>query len=370
MQESFKIKSSSGDYNISLGLNLLEYFLKSHHEALILIDRNLKDCVANQSNKLIIVDAVESSKSLENLPNILLELRKLGANRKTHLLAIGGGIIQDIATFAASVYMRGVKWSYFPTTLLGMVDSCIGGKSSINLAGYKNLIGNFYPPIDILIDLNFIETLPREQIAGGLLEAVKICFAKQDDSFEKFISLNPNTSLNSTNAHTVVSMSLKTKKWFIEVDEFDQNERLLLNYGHTFGHAIEAGTDYAISHGVAVGMGMIIANHFALITNQITNKGITKINQMNNYIIELIGKNLENVMLKPPLLNIVDIFEKFKSDKKHYKEAYRVIVPDHNGMLLIKEISINQESKKLITSAYIDGLAFIGYENVKQDLKS
>lgn len=367
MQESFKIKSSSGDYDISLGLNLLDVFLKNHEDVLILIDLNLKGDDINQFKKLITIDANESAKSLENIPKILLEMKKLGANRKTHLLAIGGGIIQDIATFVASIYMRGIKWTYFPTTLLGMVDSCIGGKSSINLAGYKNLIGNFYPPKDIVIDLNFIETLPREQIAGGLLEAVKICFAKQDDSFKKFISLNPRTSLNLTDAHHVISLSLKTKKWFIEIDEFDQKERLLLNYGHTFGHAIEAGTNYAISHGVAVGMGMLIANHFAIITNNISNNGIKKINKLNDYIIQVVGRNLENIMTNNPLLNIVDILDKFESDKKHFKDAYRVIVPDHDGSLLIQEIPISQESKALITSAYINGLASLGYQNVMLD---
>ena len=368
MQESFKIKSSSGGYDISLGSNLLEFFLKNHPDTFILIDRNLKGCVPNQFKKVIVIDAFESSKSIENLPNILLEMRKLGANRKTHLLAIGGGIIQDIATFAASVYMRGIKWTYFPTTLLGMVDSCIGGKSSINLAGYKNLIGNFYPPTDIVIDLNFIKTLPKEEIAGGLLEAVKICFARQGDTFEKFISLNPKVSLDLNDTQKVVSMSLKTKKWFIEIDEYDQNERLLLNYGHTFGHAIEAGTNYAISHGIAVGIGMIIANHFALLTNKISNKGLKRLNQLNDYIIDLVGRNLENIMKKAPSLKINDILEKFESDKKHYKDAYRIIVPDHIGNLLIQEIPINQESKALIYSAYIDGLASIGYQSVKQGL--
>lgn len=370
MQESFKIKSGLGDYDISLGVNLLESFLKNHQDTLILIDQNLKHCVTKQFKMLIVMDASESSKSLENIPNILLKMRQLGANRKTHLLAIGGGIIQDVATFAASVFMRGIKWTYFPTTLLGMVDSCIGGKSSINLAGYKNLIGNFYPPLDIIIDLNFLKTLPKEQIAGGLLEAVKICFARQGDSFEKFISLNSSVSIDLNDAHKIVSVSLKTKKWFIEIDEYDQNERLLLNYGHTFGHAIEAASNYAISHGVAVGMGMIIANHFALITNKMSNKGIKKINQLNNYIVELIGINLENIMTKVPLLNMVDILEKFDSDKKHYKDAYRVIVPNHDGSLLIKEIPINQESKALITSAYIGGLTSMGYQNIKRDLNS
>lgn len=365
MHESFKINSSSGDYDISLGLNLLEDFLKNHQDTIILIDQNLKVGVNNQFKKLIIIDAVESSKSLENIPNILLEMRQLGANRKTHLLAIGGGIIQDVVTFVASVYMRGIKWTYFPTTLLGMVDSCIGGKSSINLNGYKNLIGNFYPPINIVIDFNFIKTLPKEQIAGGLLEAVKICFAKHGDSFENFMSLNPSASINLTDAHNVVSMSLKTKKWFIEIDEYDQNERLLLNYGHTFGHAIEAGSNYAISHGVAVGMGMIIANHFALITNKLSNEGIKRINKLNDYIVELIGINLGNIMTKAPLLKMIDILEKFESDKKHYKDTYRLIVPDHNGSLLIQEIPINQESKALITSAYIEGLTSMGYQNIK-----
>lgn len=178
MPASFDIASASGSYRVTVGTGLLADALRTHAEAIILIDERLAHVLPADAARVIRVAATEDNKSLEQSAPIITRLRKLGANRRTHLLAIGGGIIQDISAFAASIYMRGIPWSYLPTTLLGMVDSCIGGKSSINVYGYKNLIGNFYPPAEIVIDLDFLKSLNVDQMVGGLCEAAKICYAR------------------------------------------------------------------------------------------------------------------------------------------------------------------------------------------------
>ena len=190
-------------------------------------------------------------------------MRELGANRATHLIAIGGGVIQDIVTFCASVYMRGLRWTYMPTTFLSMADSCIGGKSSINVMGYKNLVGNFYPPSQVLIDVDFVDTLDAEKVVGGLFEAAKICYARSYGEFAAYLAEHPASKMSLDVAHVVIVRALRTKKWFIEIDEFDKKERLLLNFGHTFGHAIEAGGDFSVPHGIAVGLGMLVAIKYA-----------------------------------------------------------------------------------------------------------
>ena len=366
MLESFSIKSTSGAYQVTLGRSLLQNLINKHPDSIFLIDQKLIKHFNLDFKKRILVDALEKNKSLEQIPNILIKMKKLDANRKTHLIAIGGGIVQDIGTFVSSIYMRGISWTYLPSTLLGMVDSCIGGKSSINLEGYKNLIGNFYPPKDIMVDLDFLNSLEADQVVGGLLEAVKICFARGDREFMSYINLNVNLPLSKNKEELVVSLSLKTKKWFIEKDEFDQKERLLLNYGHTFGHALEAGTNFAISHGVAVGIGMIVANRFSSKLNKFNNKGKTKINFLNNYIIGLLGKNLRNVLKKPPEIYIDDILVKFESDKKHINECYRVIIPNSAGALYLNELPINLDTKELIKQSYIEGLKSISYSNVNK----
>ena len=125
------------------------------------------------SPKPIFIEATEMEKSLDRAPALIERMRAGGVNRRTLLVAVGGGVIQDISAFVASVYMRGLTWSYVPTTVLAMVDSCIGGKSSINVGPYKNLVGTFHPPQQIHIDPALAETLPRDQFASGLIEAAK-----------------------------------------------------------------------------------------------------------------------------------------------------------------------------------------------------
>lgn len=366
MPESFSINSSSGIYQVKIGKGLINDLIKKNQDNIFLIDSKLEKFLGNDCKKIILIDAIEESKSLESIPKILLNLKKLGANRKTHLIAIGGGVIQDIATFVASIFMRGISWSYLPSTLLGMVDSCIGGKSSINLKGYKNLIGNFYPPKDILIDLVFIKSLEPDQIIGGLLEAVKICYAKGSKEFLNYINIDPKFPLTISKAQNIIFLSLKTKKWFIEKDEFDQKERLLLNYGHTFGHALEGATNFAISHGVAVGIGMIVANIFSLKMNNYKKNELTQINALTDHIIKLLGKNLINVSKKMPEIFIKDIIEKFDSDKKHISGFYRVIIPNKKGALYLSEYPINLETKKIILHSYVEGLKSVKYNAVVQ----
>ncbi|MBL8506683.1 MAG: 3-dehydroquinate synthase, partial [Methylobacillus glycogenes] len=274
MQESFEINSASGSYEIVVGSGLLNDIVQAHPDAIFLVDERLKGCLpVDRGLKIILLQAVENNKSLEAMPEVILKMREAGANRGTHLVAIGGGIIQDIATFVASIYMRGLAWTYMPTTFLGMVDSCIGGKSSVNVHNYKNLVGNFHPPKSVHIDLDFLKTLSAEMVVGGLYEAAKICYARSYEKFGEYLAEQPQYPLSSEQAHNIILHSLKTKKWFIEIDEFDQKERLLLNYGHTFGHAIEAGTNFGISHGIAVGIGMVVAVEYAKANGQLTAAG-------------------------------------------------------------------------------------------------
>ena len=135
--------------------------------------------------------------------------------------------------------MRGIAWSYMPTTVLAMVDSCVGGKSSINVGPYKNLVGTFHPPKQIDIDPLLATTLASEQIAAGLIEAAKICFCRGPASFAEYLGQEPGVGMGTQALEHVILTSLLAKKHFIEIDEFDKKERLLLNFGHTFGHAIE-----------------------------------------------------------------------------------------------------------------------------------
>jgi 3-dehydroquinate synthase len=363
MQESFEILSSTGNYTVIAGTDLLVQVIAQYSDAIFMVDERLESVLPASITKRILIKANENTKSLEFMPEVILKMREAGANRTSHLVAIGGGVIQDIATFTASTYMRGIQWTYMPTTFLGMTDSCIGGKSSINVLGYKNLIGNFYPPVDILIDMTFINTLNEEQVVGGLFEAAKICYARGYQQFLEYLNESPAFPMSPENAQRLIVHVLKTKKWFIETDEFDQNERLLLNFGHTFGHALEAGTNFGITHGIAVGIGMVAAVEYAKIAALLSPTGISRAEHLIAHVKSMLGDDLKNVMANPPEIDLALVLEKFNNDKKHRTEFYRMVVPKEDGELELISQTKTDAILNRIRLAYQQGLSEIGYLN-------
>jgi 3-dehydroquinate synthase len=352
MPESFDINSSSGSYSVKIEANALNVLKQSYPTAFYIIDSKLAPHLSINSNHSLVIDATEENKSLEAIAQYVIELREKKVHRKTHLIAIGGGVIQDIATFLASIYMRGLKWTYLPTTLLGMVDSCIGGKSSINVSGYKNLVGNFYPPGEIAIDLGFTATLDEEAIVAGLCEAAKICYAYSEDVFDTYLAgISSNGELRGNVTESLVFQSLMSKKWFIEIDEFDQKERLLLNFGHTFGHALEGASNYGISHGIGVGIGMLVAIQYSKNHQLLDPKGLVAIGRLSTHIEDLLAniKSLQSVIKQ---LSTDDIMKKFESDKKHLADQYRVVVPTGSGRLALQLIEKSTQSQLNIVNAF------------------
>ena len=327
---NLEIFSSNLSYKINISKDLISNIPSN---SIVIADDNLKKFFPDNS-KVIFIHSVEQNKTLKSCEDLILSLSKLGLKKSDSVVAVGGGLIQDLATLTTSIYMRGVKWHYFPTTLMAMADSCIGGKSSINVLDKKNIVGNFYPPHSVEIDLTFLSTLAPEAIASGLCEAIKICFAKGESDFVDFCSINQNVSSyqeDLPNLGSLIYKSLNSKKWFVEIDEFDQKERKLLNFGHTFGHALESATNFEIPHGVAIGIGMLMAlKHESSVIGKLE--------------IQL-EKELQRI-LKPITLSIkswlVNFDEnKFKSaflsDKKHSNEMIRLILPQ-NGQLVLTEV--------------------------------
>lgn len=362
MPKSFDVSASTGKYRVEIGQGLLLHTLAKYPDAIIICDSNLSAYLPTLPHDPIFVEAIESNKSLEAAPAIIVGLRQRNANRNTHLVVIGGGIIQDISTLAASIYMRGISWTYLPSTLLGMVDSCIGGKSSINVGGYKNLVGNFYPPREIFIDTAFIETLNAEMVVGGLYEAAKICYARSFEDFKEYLDKRPCYPMASSNAEDVILKSLITKKWFIEIDEFDNKERLLLNFGHTFGHAMEAATNFGVSHGIAVGVGMLIAINYATRRGDLTSVGIERTAELASHLRAMLGYGDALVVSSPPTISIKTTLEKFRHDKKHRADGYRVVLPQADGGLQLTAEPPSEEVHAAIAAAYRDALSTIGWK--------
>lgn len=312
----------------------------------LLVDSFFRDRLFFPASVPVIwVEASESAKDIDAIAPIFVALRDAGFSRGSHLTAIGGGVVQDIATFVASLYMRGIAWNYVPTTLLGMADSCLGGKSSINVGPYKNLIGNFHPPCQIDILPVFARTLPLSDLAGGIAEAAKIAYCRGATSFLTYQRLiGPFLDGNWQEQHLIdlLHSTHKVKQWFIETDEFDRSERRLLNFGHTWGHALESATSYAIPHGLAVAIGMMASISFVGEPQYQTSAS-----SLWNHCIALLRHVIDQNQLSSfsPQLFITA----FQADKKHTDGCYHLIVPDHamNADLGVKEITIPSDSSSM-----------------------
>ncbi len=205
------------------------------------------------------IKATEEAKSFERLGPVITWLLNSGFRRDCILLVAGGGVTQDIACFISTVLLRGIRWHFIPTTLLAQCDSCIGSKSSINIGPFKNQLGTFYPPHSITLVADVLKTLPEDEIRSGLGEAIKLHLLDGPEKFSWLLERLQSFGKPGFALHEIIWSCLRIKQPFIEEDEFDRGRRNLLNYGHTFGHAYESATGYAIPHGIAVTLGLLTA---------------------------------------------------------------------------------------------------------------
>lgn len=357
LQDSFKdltITASKNVYKVHFDSSFASYDFPIN--SIVLSDSRFSQMFEDKHDRIIFIDATEHNKSLESAAVILGRLQELGANKATTLVAIGGGIIQDLATLASSLYMRGINWVYFPTTKMSQLDSCVGGKSSINLGGVKNLIGNIYPPTEIHIDNAFDSTLPNPDLASGYLEAIKISFAHSYEGFERHLHLTDNyNQFNGFSNSDLNALVLSQKKYFIENDEFDLGIRQNLNFGHTFGHAIESSCGYRIPHGIAIGLGMLMAiDHPVSSRNHYTEK-------LERAIVNIL--NFAGSKSTLPLMDIdQDVYiGSFLSDKKHTYGNYSIIIPSGTSLGKLTE-EWNQISHNQITQLLINLKKRVGNE--------
>ncbi len=202
----------------------------------------------------------EKSKTFDELVKLLSFTLKCGLSRSDTLVALGGGVVGDLCGFAAAIYMRGVPYVQIPTTLLAMVDSSVGGKTAVDLPDGKNTVGAFYQPKLVLCDVDTLKTLPKEEYANGMAEVIKYGFIQDKELLEQ---LEQNFD-----EEKIVARCVQAKADLVANDEFDRSERMLLNFGHTLGHAIEAKSGYTVPHGSAVAVGMV------RITEICTEKGL------------------------------------------------------------------------------------------------
>lgn len=265
------VRSGQGDYRVNFVSSLISAAreLSALQDAFIIADAQVLDLHHEALAPLEKfpthrIPALEDEKTLAGVERFLGFLQKNNATKQSHVVAIGGGIIQDITTFSVHVYYRGIPWSYLPTTLLGMSDSCIGAKCGINFNEFKNQLGVFQSPSRVLICEEFLATLSDDDVRSGYGEIVKLLLT---GSAAQFAQLEDEVSLRgfrNPKLSYFIRESLGVKKAVIEKDEYEVDLRRILNYGHTFGHSLEAVTGHGVPHGLAVAWGVDAANYVSM----------------------------------------------------------------------------------------------------------
>ena len=344
-----RIKNKNTNYQIIIGsgtINLLKNQIKrlcpkTKKVALILdkkiptkYKKNIKKQIKNYEVHVYEYLPNENLKSFIKANALIEDLLKKNFNRSDTLIAAGGGIIGDFAGFVASILKRGVNFINLPSTLLAQVDSSIGGKTGVNSMKGKNLIGSFYQPKIVISEIGLLKSLSRRNLICGFAEILKHSLI-HDNNFFKFLNKNAENIIEKIDTHiirNVITKSCKIKLHFVNKDEKEKNKRMILNFGHTFAHGIEAASNYSgkINHGEAVLMGMILATKLSArkkICSQETLNKIQSIYEINN-----LPRNLKAFFSKKGLDKVVDFM---KVDKKNYDSKINLILLKRIGKTTI-----------------------------------
>lgn len=336
-----EIKSKLYDY----GVYFIEDFskeLKNFAPATVyVIDKNLFDLYRSQFKALPLdhiyfVNPEENFKNMETVMDLIRFWKDLGVRKNWKAVCFGGGITQDITTIASNLFLRNIEWYFFPTTLLSMCDSCIGGKCGINLGPYKNQIGVFYPPKKILIDIHFLDTLSEMDYVNGWGELLKFSLTLGPEFYQEL--KNEKQYIPCANIAQYIHKGLSVKKAIIEEDEFESDLRRVLNYGHTFGHALEAYTSHRIPHGTAVIWGLDVVNYIAY---------------QEGLVDEAFYMDVKNLIKKAFIKKEIEIenphelFSVIKTDKKVKDNTLSFAMPDKPCHLAVYPMKIDLRLEKL-----------------------
>ena len=339
--QELTVKASDGEYKLEFVENAIEsvFSREKSGNLFFLVDEkiwnlypDIRNGLENSGSKYLLIHASEAAKTYGEIGNLLDLILEHSFKRGQKLVAVGGGITQDIVGFIASIIYRGVPWIFMPTSLLSQADSCIGSKTSINLGKRKNALGTFHHPEFIYLDLQFLDTLSALEIQSGIGEMLKVHIINSVESFDE-IAQNYELLLSNKDVMSqAIFNSLNFKKSVIQKDEKDTNIRLVMNYGHTFGHAIEVASQFRIPHGLAVTLGMDVANYISTLLNSET------VEYFNRYH-PVLMRNLKG--LPKVSFSKEDYLIALMSDKKNTPTERNFVLLDSYGSPKLQSVPID-----------------------------
>jgi len=331
----------SASYDVHIGRNILDrlalilskngwgsrYFLVTDS----LVSRLHGDRVVGVLGRMgLVVEKIEfpageASKNVQTCISMSEQLVERGADRTSALIALGGGVVGDVTGLVASIFMRGIPYVQVPTTLLAQVDSSIGGKTGVDVPSAKNMLGTFYQPKAVFIDIDFLSTLPSREFTNGLAEIVKYGIIEDPDLLQDLQS--GGEALHKRDAkflETIISRSCRIKKGIVEIDETERGLRRILNFGHTVGHAVEAESSYKLSHGEAVAMGMVAATILSERLGHLSPKD-------RDHVLDVI-RHMGLPDRIPAALDTDGILSRLRRDKKKKGESIHFVLLKKPGM--------------------------------------
>ena len=294
------------------------------------LDRTLASLPEHVRAHVMSLPDGESFKTLATFSEIIDRLIAGRHNRGTTIVALGGGVVGDVAGFAAAAYQRGVAYIQIPTTLLALVDSSVGGKTAVNHPGGKNLIGAFYQPRCVVADLDTLDTLPERELRAGLAEVIKYGVIFDADFFDWIETHLPDLLARDTDAlRHAVARSCAIKAEVVQADERESGVRMILNFGHTFGHALEAVTGYAtLLHGEAVAIGMVLAADLAARLGTLPRTSAERIR-------DVVAR--ADLPTTPPAAAPTAVLEAMGMDKKVADGRIRLVLPERIGAVHVTD---------------------------------
>lgn len=361
MQNRVRVNLDPRSYDILIGANSIEYlseFLaqKTYSKVFIITDNNVENLHLAKltevlqktkiTQEIIVTKSGEQTKSFQSLEKICEEILSKNADRKSLIIAFGGGVIGDLSGFVASILLRGIDFVQIPTTLLASVDSSVGGKTAINSRAGKNLVGSFYQPQLVICDLNFLKTLPLREVRSGYAEVLKYGLI-QDKNFFDFLTKNYAKifAFDEKILSEIITKSCQSKAAIVSQDEKENGCRALLNFGHTFGHIFETETNYSseILHGEAVALGMLMAAKMSLNFKMITESDVAEIeSHLENCGFVIDPKKIRNSW------NLENLVKHLYKDKKTEGGNLTFILLKNIGAAVIKKSVALEEFEKVL----------------------